>query len=268
MAWASRIDAPMTDVFHRANYFLLGGVTLALFVLITEVGFRIGRLRSMPERAREGQVGPTLGGLVGLLGLLMAFTFGMAGSRFDLRRQLLVDQASAIKTAYLRADLLPEPQRGEVQDLLRRYVEVLVEATNPEKTDEALVVSQSSLDRLWSLGTAAAKESPTPITGLFLQSINDVTNIQAKRVTLAWHNPLPPVILSALYLVILLVLGVIGFEGGISGKHRPVASVVLGVTLAAVVLLIVDLDRPQEGLLRNSQQALTDLRAQMNRPGH
>ena len=257
----------MTDVFHSASYFLLGGCTLTLFVVVTELGFRIGRFGATPARTSEGQVGPTLGGLVGLLGLLLAFTFGMAGSRFDLRRQLLVDQASALKSTYLRADLLTEPLRGEAQDLLRRYVDLLIEAATPDRAAEALLVSQPMLDRLWSIGTAAAKESPTPITGLYLQSVNDVTNMQAKRATLAWHNPLPSVILGALYLVILLVLGVIGFEGGISGKHRPVASVVLGVTLAAVVLLIIDLDRPQEGLLRNSQQPLIDVRSQMNKPG-
>jgi hypothetical protein len=256
----------MADVFHHANYFLLGAVTLALFVFVTEAGFRFGRWRATPERTREGQVGPTLGGLVGLLGLLLAFTFGMAGSRFDLRRQLLVEQAGLIKTAYLRADLLPEAQRGEAHDLLRRYADVLLEAATSEKSADALIASQPALDRLWSIGTAVAKESPTAISGLFLQSVNDVINMQAKRISLGWHNPLPTVILGALYVVIMLVLGVIGFEGGISGRHRPVSSVALGITLAAVVLLIVDLDRPQEGLLRNSQKPLIDLRAQMTPP--
>jgi hypothetical protein len=255
----------MGEAFYRASLWTVSGVTLGLFLLVTEGSFRLGRWRLHPGRAEEGQVGPTLGGLIGLLGLLLAFTFGMAGARFDQRRLLLLDQANAIKTAFLRADLLPDAQRGEAQTLLRQYLDVQLDAISPAQTVAAVAASRPLLDKMWSLAVAAAAERPTVISSLFVQSVNEVISAQARRITLGWHNPLPPTILGTLYFVALLVLGVMGFEGGLSGKHRPVASLVLGVTLAAVVLVIVDLDRPLEGLLRNNLQPLIDLREQIAR---
>jgi hypothetical protein len=250
----------MVEAFYGTSLTAIAVTTFALFLVFTEASFRLGRRRWHPGRESEGQVEPVLGGLIGLLGLLVAFTFSMAGARYDLRRMLLLDHANAIKVAYLRADLLSETERDQAQGVLRRYVDVQLDAFTPHHVPLAIAASRPLLAKLWSIATAAAEERPTVISSLFVQSINAVSDVQDKRIELAWHNHLPPSILGTLYVVALLTLAVMGFEGGLSGKHRPVAAPVLAVALATVVLVIIDLDRPFEGLLRNNPRPLLDLR--------
>jgi hypothetical protein len=259
-------DRMMAEFFYRTNLWSVGTATLLLFLCVSEGGYQLGRFRAKPRESKEGEVGPALGGLIGMLGLLLAFTFGMASARFDLRKQLLVEQANAIGTAYLRTDLLPDARRTEARALLRDYVGAQLDAVNAGRTADALARGQGVLDKLWSLATATALERPTPVSALFVQAINDVIDAQGKRVALGWQNPLPLSIIATLYLVSLLVLAVMGFEGGMAGKRRPVVTLVLGVTLAVVVLMILDLDRPQEGFLRNSQRPMLELREQFAKP--
>jgi hypothetical protein len=237
--------------------------TVALFLLSAEVGFRLGKRGRQP--AGDDGAGTTMGGLLALLGLLLAFTFGMAGARYDNRKQMLLDEANAIGTAYLRADLLPEPARAQARDLFRAYVDIRLESWRTGKIQESVAASERIQGELWSLAVGHATRDPTPIAALVVQSVNDVIDMHGKRVTMGWRNPIPRTILYTLYLVAVLALGLMGLEGGQRGLRRAVSTVGLVVTLATVVALIVDLDNPGVGLLQVSQQAMADLRASMGR---
>ena len=99
--------------------------TVVLFIIAAEGGFRIGKYNtSHREQARKSQLNTILGGSIALVAFLLAITFNMAGSRFNDRKELVLDEAIAVETAYLRAKLLPEPFRTEFQDLLHKYVNV------------------------------------------------------------------------------------------------------------------------------------------------
>jgi hypothetical protein len=237
--------------------------TIALFLLASEGGFRLGRRLRKPAAADGG--GTALGGLLALLGLLLAFTFGMASARYDGRKQMLLDEANAIGTAYLRADLLPEPGRGEVRDLLRAYVDLRLEVARSGKVQEGIASSERIHGELWSRATGHAAREPNPIAALFVQAVNDVIDMHGKRVALAWRNPIPPTILYTLYVVAVLAVVAMGFDGGLRGVRGLVPTGAVVITLATVVALIVDLDRPGEGLLQVSQQAMAELRASMGR---
>ena len=100
-------------------------VTAAVVLLSLEAGYRLGRYRSaLDQHEKEASTGTMVGATLGLLAFLLAFTFNMASSRYDARRQAFLSEVTAIGTAYLRADLLPEPYRGESRDLLREYVDL------------------------------------------------------------------------------------------------------------------------------------------------
>lgn len=250
-------------MFAQVSIWLVYIGTMVLFLLTAEMGFRLGkRLRLSGEDEGEGT---TLGGLLALLGLLLGFTFAMAGNRYDNRRQLLLDEANAIGTAYLRADLLPDPLKSEIRNLFRAYVDLRIEAARTGKVDESVTASERIQGEIWSRTAAQAVRDPTVPTGLFVEAVNAVIDMHGKRVTLAWRNPIPPLIVYALYAIGVLTLGVMGFAGGLRGLRRAVPTMVLVVTLATVVGMIVDLDRPGEGLLQVSQQAMIDLRAGMGR---
>jgi hypothetical protein len=241
--------------------------SVSAFLVLAEVGFRVGSRR----RAGSGQgtitdLGTTLGGLLGLLGLLLAFTFGMAGERYDRRKTLVVEEANAIGTAWLRADLVPEPMRGQAREILREYTQVRLDAANygnRPRVVAALARSEQLHEALWAVTVAAAAAAPSPATALFVASVNEVIDMHGRRIAAAVRNPIPPVIFGTLYLVALLVLGMLGYSRGVAGDRNPVTTTILAVVLAVVMALILDLDRPGEGYLRVSQQAMVDVRKSM-----
>jgi hypothetical protein len=236
--------------------------TVAVAFLSVEGGYRVGRWRGrVTEREKESSVGAMVAATLGLVAFMLGFTFSLAASRFDARRMVLLDEANAIGTSYLRAALLPEPERTESRRLLRAYVDARLIAVDPHKLGEAISESTAIHRLLWEqAGMAAAKDPRSIPTGLFIQSLNDLIDLHAKRVMVALRNRVPGAIWTALYFVALLAMAEIGYHEGLSGSRRSPVSLTLVLTFSAVIYLIADLDRPQEGLLRVSQQALIDVR--------
>jgi hypothetical protein len=211
-------------------------------------------------------VGAIIAAILGLLAFLLAFTFGMAASRFELRRELVLDEANAIGTTYLRAALVPEPHRTEIRTLLRDYVDLRLGGVEPGMAVPALARSEELQGRLWAQAVSVAEKNPTPITGLFIQSLNELIDLHAKRVTMGMRNRIPIPIWGALYFIAILAMVGVGYHEGLTSTTRTLATLVLAVTFSGVLWLLADLDRPQEGLIKVSQQAMIDLRKSMTPP--
>ena len=242
-------------------------VTVVAFVIATNVGYIAGaRVRGRLGEVATPDMGATMGGLLGLLGLLLAFTFGMAGQRFDWRKTLVVEEANAIGTAWLRIDLIPEPQATQARIVLRDYTQARLDIATTAKRSEGIVRSEKLQGDLWRITAAAAASSPTPTVALFASAVNEVIDMHGRRVQAALRNPIPPTIFATLYAVAILVLLVTGYSRGRTGDRSSMATLVLALVLAAVFVLIMDLDRPYEGLLTISQQAIRDVLAAMQ-PG-
>lgn len=240
---------------------LLFILTILLSLACIELGFWLGgRRRKRQEQEPDSPVGATVGATLGLLAFTLAFTFGMAMNRHDARKQLVLDEANAIGTTYLRAALLPASDAAEVRRLLREYVNVRLEAvTQHHKYAEAIARSEQLHNLLWRHATAVGTGQPQAITvGLFIQSLNDVIDLHAMRVA-AWRNRVPGTIWFFVYLTAALGMSSVGYHGGLSGPRRTVTVLFLAIAFSGVLTLIEDLDRPQQGLLRVSQQALLDL---------
>ena len=195
---------------------------------------------------------------------MLAFTFSMAASRFEARRQVVLEEANAIGTTYLRARLLPEPQRGEVAKLLREYVDVRIRGIREGEIADAVARSEKLHEQLWSQATAAAEKNPGSImTGLFIQSLNDVIDLHAKRVMVGTRSRIPITIWGGLFALTVGGMASMGYQAGLSATRRSPAMLLLVLAFAGVLLLIADLDRGQEGFLRVSQAAMTDLQRTM-----
>ena len=243
--------------------------TAAVVLLAIEGGFRLGDYR---RRRSDGEDKPPIGEAVAatlaLLAFILAFTFGLAGSWFDVRRRLVIDEANAIGTTYLRAGMLSEPHRSDVRGLLREYVDARLEATIPGKLGQVVARSEAIHARLWAHATAVAKDHPSSIVvGLFIWSLNEVIDLHAKRLGLGPRTRLPGSIWLTLYFVAGLGMSLIGYHAGLAGSCRSPAILALVLAFSAVLTLIADIDRPQEGLLRVSQQPLLDLQKGMRAPG-
>ena len=253
------------ELLYDLDLWLIFLVSIGAFFLFTELGFYLGR-RAAPatsDHARS-QVSTIQAALLGLLALLLGFTFAMAMSRFDMRKQLVLDEANAIGTTFLRTRLLPEPQRREISDLLRRYVKVRLdfyEAGNDDNKLEAVTKATAKLQaQLWEIGRTLGEKDPRAVTyGLFLQSLNEVIDLHSKRLT-ALENHVPEIILILLYFVAMVATGLIGYGCGLGEVRNLFVTLVASVLIAAVIMVIIDLDRPRRGLIRVSQQRLVELR--------
>lgn len=241
-------------------------ITTALVVLLSyEGGFRAGRWRSRrPEPEHEVVVRSMVGTMLGLLTFILAFTFWLAATHFDAARQALLTQANAIKTAYLRADLLPEPHRTEIRDLLREYVDIRLEAYRSGNFDPLLPQSKELHHKLWAEAVAAKEKTSSPIfAGHFIQSINDVIGLHTRQVTVRQEFRIPSPIWIVLYIIIPLAAASIGCHGGLTEAGRPLVAVAFVLIISVVMSLIWDLDHPRRGSLKVSQRALSDLRDAM-----
>ncbi len=245
----------------------LFGATLLLALLSIEGGHRLGRYRrKSSEREGEPSVGAMVGATLGLLALLLAFTFGLAAGRFDARRQVLLDEANAIGTTYLRAGMLPE-RRDEVRTLLREYVDVRLEATRSGNIEQGMRRSEELHHQLWTQAVTLGEKNPGSIVvGLFTQSLNEVIDLHVKRVTVGLRSRIPGAIWVGLYAVAILSLTAMGYHGGLTGTSRSLAVLAVAFAFSTVIWLIADLDRPGEGTLKVSQQAMMDLRHAMTEP--
>ena len=239
-------------------------LTIVVCLLSVEAGYRVAsyrQRRSLEEK--ESPVGGMVGATLGLLGFMLAFTFGTAGSRFEDRRQVLLSEANAIGTTYLRAAMLPEPMRTETQNALREYVDVRLEAVEPGKLNQSIMKSEELHNRLWSLAVAATEKDRSDITGLFVQSLNEVIDLHATRKMAALRSRVPDMIWIVLYALAVLAMIIMGYHSGLAHSRRSIAVIALVLGFSSVLYLIADLDRPGQGTLRVSQQAMIDLRHSM-----
>jgi hypothetical protein len=246
---------------------LLFLATCALAWLCVEGGYRFGKWRH--ERAaeeKETPVGAMVASILGLLAFLLAFTFGLAATRFDARRQTVLEEANAIGTTYLRARLLPEPHRTEVARLLREYVDVRVRGIQERKVAEALTRSEELQEAIWSEAVKASKnkEANPVMTSLFIQSLNEMIDVHAKRILVGMRSRIPLSIWVGLFALALLSMVGVGYQAGLSATRRSPAMAALVLAFAGVLFLIADLDRSHEGFLTVSQEAMLDLQRTMH----
>jgi hypothetical protein len=260
----------VSDATRLLDVLPLWGVFVATLLLVlaaVEAGYRAGRRR----RARAGQendapVGAMVGAALGLLAFLLAFTFGLAAARFDTRRQIVVEEANAIGTTYLRAAMLSDAHRKPVRDLLREYVDVRLGAAGGGPLDEAVRRSTELQDSLWTHAVAAGQENPGSIVvGLFVQALNETIDVHGVRLATV-RTRIPGAIWMALYAVALVALAAMGYQEGLARETRSVVVLAVAIAFSLVLWLIADLDRPQEGSLRVSQRPMIELRASMTEP--
>ncbi len=257
-----------TEPLDRLPLWVLLPAAGAVFLLVVEGGYRFGRWRhaGSPDE-RDTPVGAMVGSILGLLALVLGFTFSLAASRFDARRLAVLEEANAIGTTYLRTQLLPEPHGREISRLLQEYVEVRLRGVEASQFAAALSQSEVLHEKLWTEAAATAKADRGSImTGLFIQSLNEVIDLHAKRVQVGVRSRIPWVIWLGLYGLAMVSMGAVGYQAGLSATTRSPAMLGLVLAFAVVLFLIADLDRGQEGLLQVSQQAILDLQRSMQTP--
>jgi hypothetical protein len=253
--------------FDSIPLWLVCPATLVLLLLSVETGFRIGSRRRARAGGQSESSGVMVAAAMGLLSFMLGFTFNSASGNYAARKAMVVEEVNAIGTTWLRAGFLPEALRAESRALLREYVDERVEVvgSGPAETDAALLRAEAMQDKLWSLAVEAERvDTRSVATGLFVQSLNDMIDVHLKRLTAAMRNLIPSVVWAALYSLAIIAMAVMGYQVGLSGSRYTWVELALVVSFTAVLLLIADLDRPQKGLVRVSQQAMTELQGKLH----
>ena len=232
-------------------------VSIAALFAASEIGHGIG-LRS----SGEANVSTLEASVLGLLALMLSFTFAMALTRFDERRNGVLIEANAIGTASLRAGLLPAPHGVESVKLFRDYVQVRLDLANRVPTSSefnaAVTRSNEIQAALWREAKAAmAIDNGMVPTGLYIQALNETFDNQEKRLT-AFHTHVPNIVLLALYGIAIAAIWFGAYAAGLEKRRWRLPVYVTALLVATVILLIQDLDRPSAGFVAASQQPMID----------
>ena len=249
------MSALVEDVAMAAGLF-------ALLLVVLECGYRAGRREARDAHPVAGaQIGTIQGAVLGLLGLLLAFSFAAAGSRFLERQDLITQEANSIGTAYLRADLLEPPHRADLRAALRRYTEHRVAASARLRgiPDPAVLAEVERLHaEIWRAASAGVAARPAVALAV-LGPVNEVIDLHATRIAAGRkHLPLPVTFL--LVTCSMLAIGVIGYGNGLGGERVAPLTVPLAFLIGSALWITIDLDHPRAGLIRLSDAPLADLR--------
>ena len=258
----SIFDAPMYHLSAAWIALLLFGLMLLFFWLGARWRiFLITRVRT----ERFDISGSLEGSMLGLLALLLAFTFGISNARYDARRDVIIKEANCIGTAVLRADLYPEPFRSDLRRDFHEYVEARIKyytvGANNDSIESAFRYAQEVSDRLWKKTTVYSKtDTPYIRNTFFLQSVNDMIDVASERRYIGISH-VPISIIWMLLLICMAVSFLLGY--GMKGKKADILMVVLfALIVSLTIYLILDLDRPREGIITMDavHQSMIDLR--------
>jgi len=242
--------------------FVLSFVVLWLSAWMGASIFR--KFRALEEDARE-DFGVIVTATLTLLGLIIGFSFSMAISRYDQRKNLEEEEANAIGTEYLRADLLPAADAAKVRALLKSYLEqrIAFYTASIYREDSSEQLRRIDLrtaqlqGELWSAVRAPATAQPSPVNALAVSGMNDVLNSQGYTQA-AWWNRIP-VAAWGLMLIIAVCCNLMVGYGGHDTKRAGMLLVILPAVVAVSFLLIADIDSPRGGIIRVAPQNLTSL---------
>jgi len=247
-----------------------------LFAFITfgislEIGFRIGaRKLAHDDEPTRTHANTLYTATLGLLALLIGFTFAMSVSRFETRKGLMVDQANAIGTAALRASVLPADKAARAAVLFAEYVRTRFDYNASLPGSDALDAVESRAgtieNQLWALGRAELQADPrSQPASLYLQALNEVFDLREKR-RFALDDQVPTAVIVLLFAVAVVALALIAYSCGLSGRRRLPANLTFALLIALVFIIILDIDRPRQGFVRVSDASLVRLQQSLATP--
>ena len=235
------------------------------FAALAEIGFRIEfRSQVHQDESKRSQIEDTRTQIAVLLSLLLGFTLSMSLARFDHRKELVVDEANAIGTTYLRAQMINEPARSQSMQLLARYVVIRTQwmtASDPQAAIKAsLAESKVIQDKLWRIAVPLAQQTPNPIISIYVQTLNDMIDLHEKRMA-ASENRVP----GTIWAMLILLGGLTCLVVGLSQRRRMAISMMVPPLMIAIVMaLIADIDSPRKGLIRVSQGSMVRLQEDLS----
>ncbi|QTH62748.1 hypothetical protein J1N51_08135 [Psychrosphaera ytuae] len=232
-------------------------IAVTLFFAISaanELGYGVGRyVQRRTTDEVKSLTGSIQGSILGLLALLLGFTFSMSMQKYDARTQALIEEAATIQQAQIGASLLPTKQQDEIRSLLSQYIETKQELAHISVIEHTQRQSQLKQVReiqyqLWQLSndTQLAPE------------IRSIIRADFKR-DAQINNHVPDIVLYLLFFVFVTAVTILGYSAGLSGKRLTVPIALVSILITLIVYIIIDLDRPKRGLIKTELTPLMSI---------
>jgi len=255
--------------FGTAPLWLVFGVTVAIIVISIYSGILISEIRRKKKTLSDDlPVDTIVGASLALLGFMLAFTFGFTATRFDSKKQLLLDEVNSIGTTFLRAGFLPEPHCTDVRNMLRKYVDLRIELpAHPENLKSIIEQSVLLQDEMWKHAETVAKEDikNPEIVSLFMISLNETIDLQTKRITVGLVYRIPDIIWYAILSLLIISMFQVGYLSMKSKNPNWIIILALSLAFSLVILMVITFDR-SDGKVKLDQQPMIELQRSLNKP--
>ena len=242
------------------------GIALIIFVVFA-AGVRLGKWRrAQPDPEPQLSSRMIISGVLSLLAFVLGFAFRVGVSHFDMRNQALRNEAIAISTAYRRADLLSEPDRTKLRDLLREYLDVRLQGPRSENINNVIERLRRLQGEIWTVAISTKRrENGGSLPQTVLQSVNDVIDVTGERVLANIQERIPTSVWAVLGGITLISVAAAGYHSGLTGARRASFSgLAYALVFAGMIVMIADVDIPKFGYVQIYDQPLIDLRARLN----
>ena len=260
-----------TELIFYYHPWLFGLGFVVCMLAAVEAGFRLGR-KGKVQADHKANIQAVETAILGVLALLLGFTMSMAVSRYEARRLLVLNEANAIGTAGLRAQLFPAPEGPEIAGLVRQYLDERTKYFASTEDGDTLNAIRARTDQLettiWArVNTLVQKDNRSVPAGLLVQSMNEMFDLQAASWAAAQsHVPSTVICLNAA--VSLLTAMFVGYTFGLSGLRHILSACMLAIAISVVLAVILDLDEVHAGFIHVNPRPMIDLQKSLPPANH
>lgn len=251
------------------NEWIIITVVFFVLILVYRIGYRAGgKNNTNQSEGHFTRVSNIQAGLMGLLGVMLAFSFSLSAQRFEQRRQLIIQESINIGTSYFRAGLLPDSLKNDIRHLLRLYLNERIKFYRSGNTlnemEEVQTNSENLQVRIWAKTAEIGKNTPNLNTNLNILSLNSMIDITG-NISSSFQSRVPLFILFLLTFITISTILTIGYSDGLSLDRNTPFMILLNLVLCTILLLIIDLDTPSTGFLKSDIYSLLELREEIQR---
>jgi len=256
----------MSRLFGLDLYVIVLGI-LVFLVSCAFVGMVIGfNFRGKPWAKEEGtDFIPTT--ILGLLALVLGFTYSMSVSRFEVRRDLSIQESTAISTAFISVDLIPETYQAPLKSLVRKYLDHRIEfydiKTDLKRAKEFLDEERALKKDMWSVITEMNRHYSDDAKTVNVEAFTKMFEV-SDELTFATVTRTPEPVYSIVFIIASVGIAALGFVVGLRGRKNMFGISILSVLFSIVIGLILDIDRPQRGIIDESDAPLVILKTRLD----
>jgi len=258
----------IASLITSLNPWILFPLVIGLGIAAAELGVWLGK-KTIAKEGKDGSISSMVGSMLALLAFMLGFTFSYTSTRFATRRELVVEQAKALSTCYLRSDLIPAKQKQEMRGMLVQYTDVLAGMKTSSDVDRSVPLLERLNMKIWDEAATLANETmDSELRSLYIRGINEVVEIYQKRKTVGLVYRIRGPIWTTLFVLFLLSMILAGYEISVHKRRRLFNVAFMATAFALIVTLIADMDsRAESRNFKANLQPLEDVQKMMHDRG-